>query len=304
MSYDSFVSLVTAGLKERLGKEYVIRVNQITKNNHLLLDGLSVSRSDSSVAPTVYLQDCYERYQNGVSAEKIIRDLVSLYQSCSSGPQLDPDLIARTDFALPRIAFKLIHRASNTELLKEVPYRPVLDLAVVCFLYLGKQGTSHLTSLITRSHLKLWDLGEEDLFRAAFQNTPILFPPRLCSIQDAIGQVVASPDQETGSSSPDFLYLLTNHLGMDGAGAMLYPSVLSDFAQKKGQDLIILPSSIHEVLLLPTDDPDCGKELSRLITQINHTQVSKEERLSNQAYLFSAQTQQLTVLSPSEENSL
>ena len=303
MSYDAFVSHVTSSLKQRLGEEYVVQVNQITKNNSLVLDGLSIFQKDSFIAPTVYLQECYDRYRGGLPMDALLDEILSLYHAHAGSPKFTLEMLERTDFVLPHIAFRLIHRASNEQLLKTVPYRPILDLAMVCFLHLGKEGKRHLTTRITHDHLKLWEISEDDLFRIALQNTPSLFPARLCPVREAVDQMMDFPGPRK-SEAPDFLYLLTNRPGIDGAAAMLYPSLLADFAQKRGHDLVILPSSVHEVLLMPTDDPGDGDGLSQLITQINRQQVPKDERLSNQAYLFSRETGQLSVLSSSAETSL
>ena len=43
---------------------------------------------------------------------------------------------------------------------------------------------------------------------------------------------------------------LTNTEKLYGASAILYPNILSYFAKRLKADLYLLPSSIHEVLLL------------------------------------------------------
>ena len=63
------------------------------------------------------------------------------------------------------------------------------------------------------------------------------------------------------------------------------------------KDLIILPSSIHEVLLLPDDGDISYAEMSRLVTHINRSEVPKEDRLSNQVYLYSRNTGDITMAS-------
>ena len=80
---------------------------------------------------------------------------------------------------------------------------------------------------------------------------------------------------------------------------MLYRDIIKDFADQEEADVIILPSSIHEVLLLPDDGDISYNEMSRLVAHINQTEVPKEDRLSNQVYFYSRQNQSLTLASSS-----
>ena len=312
MSYDVFVSQVVSRVKQHFGSGYSISLHQVPKNNGLMLDGLSISRQDCPIAPTIYLNPLYDRFKKGVPLEELLKEIITLYQENASLLSIDPDLLSRTDFVLPRLAVKLIHRASNRELLEQIPFRPFLDLAIVCFLYLGIREGRQMTVLVSCAHLNLWDLSQEDLLRIALQNTPKLFPFRLCSVKEAMEEMLStltdSADiQALPHSSwdgPEFLYLLTNRQGLDGAAAMLYPSVLRDFSNREGKDLIIFPSSVHEVLLLPVSDPAQGAHLSSMVREINHAQVPREERLSNQVYLYRRDTGEFSVLSESPETVL
>ena len=312
MSYDVFVSQVMSLLKQHFGSDYSISVHQVPKNNGLLFDGLSISRRDCSIAPTIYLNPLYARYQKGVPLEELLTEIIALYQENASLSPINPELLSRTDFVLPRLAVKLIHRQSNNVLLEQVPFRPFLDLAIVCFLYLGVREGRQMTVLVSYAHLNLWDLNQEVLFRIALLNTPRLFPFRLCSVKEAGEEMLGSLPKSANMQAfphncreePEFLYLLTNRLGLDGAAAMLYPSVLKDFSNQEEKDLIIFPSSVHEVLLLPVSDPSQGTHLSSMVREINQAQVPREERLSNQVYLYRRSTGEFSILSESGETIL
>lgn len=312
MPYDVFVSQIMSRLKQYFGSDYSISLHQIPKNNGLMLDGLSISHLDCPIAPTIYLNPVYARYEKGASLEELLSEIIALYQENASRSSVSLELLSRTDFVLPRLAVKLIHRASNKTLLEQVPFRPFLDLAIVCFLYLGVREGRQMTSLVSYAHLNLWDLSQEDLLRIALQNTPRLFPFRLCSVKEAMEEMLSSLTDSADIQAlphsfwdgPEFLYLLTNRQGLDGAAAMLYPSVLKDFSDREGKDLIIFPSSIHEVLLMPVSDPSQGAHLSSTVQEINRAQVPREERLSNQVYLYCRNTGAFSVLSESAETFL
>ena len=83
------------------------------------------------------------------------------------------------------------------------------------------------------------------------------------------------------------MYVLTNQNKLNGASCILYEHLLELFADRLGADLYILPSSVHEVILIPATSDTSFAELSRMVKEVNETQVSPEEILSDHVYYFS-----------------
>ena len=86
------------------------------------------------------------------------------------------------------------------------------------------------------------------------------------------------------------LHVLTNRRGIYGASCMLYRDIIKDFADQEGADVIILPSSIHEVLLFPDHLMFDHAFLCRTVQEINQEDVPKEDVLSDRIYIFSRET--------------
>ena len=91
------------------------------------------------------------------------------------------------------------------------------------------------------------------------------------------------------------LYVLSNHMGRNGAIAMVYEGMLKDFATVLDHDLIILPSSIHEVLLVPYEEELCMEELKEMVRHINRTEVAEEEVLSDNVYIYRRKTDKISI---------
>lgn len=89
--------------------------------------------------------------------------------------------------------------------------------------------------------------------------------------------------------------MLTNQKGLAGDGCILYPGILKDFADRTNNDVVILPSSIHEVLLLDLSEPVHFSELNKMIQMINRAEVPREDRLSNHVYLYSRTSDRITI---------
>ena len=234
MLYHTFLSAVRQQLEKRLGDGYVLTIHRIPRNNGLSLDGLSICEKGSRVAPTLYLNSCYQRFQSGTPLEQLLDELLSLYRQSLANNPFDLNLLEQAESVRPRVAYRLINAQSNRELLKTLPHIPVLDLAKVFYLDLGADERGAMTVRITSAHLAHWGMDLETLSRLADENTPRLFPARILSIGEALGELMRSGRREAGHP----LYILSNQNGISGAACMLYTDILKDFADRMKANLV------------------------------------------------------------------
>lgn len=284
MVYEGFLTAVKEQMERVLGPDYKLTLRKIPKNNGLVLDGLCIMKGDSNVSPAIYLNNCYQYYRSGMPLEDIVGQLLELYHCNQTPPDLNVQTLMSYDAVKNRIAFKLIHAKSNETLLKQIPHIRWLDLALVFFIYLKEDDSGIITALIHRDHLNLWNISLEDLKDRAFANTPELLPSTVTSMSSLI-DILEPGTPDCDQAAPFFI--LSNTSGINGAGCILYDNIIKNFADEVEQDVIILPSSIHEVLLLPDTGDISHEEMIRLVTHINETEVSEEDRLSNEVYLYS-----------------
>ena len=191
------------------------------------------------------------------------------------------------------LTIQLLPQKGNEELLAEVPHILWLDLAVV-FRYYWEEERYCCSMLIQWEYLADWNVTVEQVWRKARENMPRLFPVKLCSVEEAMrdmregmevkSQKIRDRKRETGLSVQ--LYLLTNQRGYNGATAIFYEGVLKEFAERVGKDLIILPSSIHEVLLIPDDGTSSYEMLSALVREVNRSEVPRRDQLSDHIYRY------------------
>lgn len=297
MVYEIFQTKITNSLQSHLGSDYELLLQKVPKNNGTLLDGLCITRKEQKVSPTIYLNSYYERYLEGIPFHSIVKEILQIYQN--NTPVTDLDFSVLNDFSRLRekVVCKLIHTASNKELLNTIPSVPYLDLSIVFYLYLDKTDSGQMTALIHNDHMKAWSTDTEELYRLALVNTPKLLPAQLRSMT-AVMKAIAREhmgseyreefiDDLLSASTVSPLYVLTNSSGICGACTILYPNQLKNFADMVEKDLVILPSSIHEVLLIPYNDTISFKELADMVSHINRSEVPVEDRLSDQVYLYS-----------------
>ena len=330
MKYETFLNEVKEQMQHELGEGYSLTLRRVPKNNGLILDGLCITKGSENVAPAIYLNPCYIQYRDGRAIGDIVKELMALYQANRTPPDMDYSRLSHYDEMKSQVACKLIHAASNQALLKDIPHVPWMDLAIVFYLCIHEDETGLMTAMINRQHMDIWDISLEELRRTALDNTPRLFPPVIssmdCMIEDMNEAALAgdgdsslcgdglpgggmsgdgmSGDGMSGFGLPDPdvsspFYVLSNISGINGAACILYRDVVKNFADGMEKDIIILPSSIHEVLLLPDEEGISCDEMSRLVTHINQTEVPKEDRLSNQVYHYSRIHQTIALASSS-----
>lgn len=288
MNYSSFCDYLLASLKNHLGPNVTITKEAIRKNNSVILDAFIIHLPACASSPVVYLMPLYQNYKNGSTIEQLASIVAARLKK--EAP-LSGDLIesARSfDKARNRIVYRLISQKNNEALLKDVPWIPFLDLAIVFYLHLGVRDDKQISSVIHNRLAKSWNISTAELYRLAEQNTPKLCPCSISLLEHLL--LGLDPDisedmlfHDTGLPP---LYVLTNKTGINGAACILYQDIIKDFAERIGSDLIILPSSIHEVLLFPDSHDQEYIYFRDMIQNVNAEDVAEEDILSDELYLY------------------
>lgn len=291
MNYEQFKAAILIQMQQLLEPGTTISLQTICKNNGLKLDGLVISSQSSNLSPTIFLNYYFERQDIFPDLNAICRDIQRTYEQNRTEESFDADFFTNYSAIKDRIAFRLIHYKKNKELLETVPYVRYLDLAVVFYCLLHLTETGNATVLIHNSHLKLWNITKKQLYKQACQTTPRLLPYDFRNISALLG---SQDDADTPSSFCP-MYVLTNSQKLYGASCMLYPGILEAISEKLRHDLFLLPSSIHEMILLPAENRSSHKELSEMVAQINQTELAADEILSSHVYYYSRTEQALHI---------
>lgn len=301
MNYASFCETLKQSLIPELAPDTVISLQKIRKNNGIIQDAYCIHTPGSTCSPIVYLDSLYENFQNGAN----VRDLCDIILTClDQDPPFTTDIFQKIrDFnsAKDRIAFRLISKEQNKSLLSDIPWVPYLDLALIFYLYLDSSHTGQTTALIHNQQMAAWNKSIDDLYLLSLVNTPRLFPPVLQPLEALLFDEMEGFEPSSSEILPDHsspispLYVLTNRSGIHGASCLLYHDIIKDFADRIQSDIIILPSSIHEVILIPDNNIYNYEEIQDMVQKVNSEDVPAEDRLSDQLYLFSRDRNHLTV---------
>ncbi len=312
MDYNDFLDQIKKEVQDFMGKDYKVTATHVKKNNGVRLDGITIAGKGQSVFPAFYLNSYYLDHQKGKSTTAIAEDIIAAYRAGGPQPELDLDFFRSYQQMKDRVLFKLVHYYKNHELLKEIPHIRFLDLAIIFYCRITHPLLENGTILITNSHLNIWQTTPETLYQDALRNTPAANPAVIQTMEDVLkglyaqelaekwgaeGEVSQVIDHVFDEHQGDVaktgqektvhrMYVLSNPEKLFGATAMLYPQVLDRFANQAGGGLYLLPSSVHEVIMIPDDGLQDKDELLKMVTEINDTQVDPEEVLAYSVYYF------------------
>lgn len=298
MEYKEFVEYIKMNAGYIAGEGGNITINHVIKNNGCEMDGLVIMGKGKDIAPTIYLDSFYELYTNGENIKNIIRQIEVIYEQNKNNVTFDVNILKHFDTIKDKIVYKVVNYRSNEKLLEQVPHKRILDLAVVFYCLLDNEYGRSATALIYNNNLKNWNVTIDDVYKAALKNTPDLLHSKISSMAalfEKCGVNVDGEEVDLKDYVPSDMYVLTNESKLNGAACILYENVLYDFAQKLGADLYILPSSVHEVILLPKLSMFEKDELVNMVKEVNTEGVAADEVLSDHVYEYNRTERLITM---------
>lgn len=254
LNYDEFKRKLLKRVRENAGEDMKVEIAAIQKNNGIQKEAIVFSDKEDNLHPLIYLDSIYSQYRAGTELSVCVGFTVGV---CRSVMDLNVDMVYKNwEDVRGKIEVTVINKAWNADAMSGIPHREFLDLVLYCRVIIDRNENG-VASTIVRSHmLREWGISEEELWEAAFSN----LKTEEFDIQD-VNEVLGFIFREGGLSGTldknefePVLYVLTNKYQNRGAVGMLRTDLLEKFAEQGSCDLYILPSSIHEVLLLKDDE--------------------------------------------------
>lgn len=314
MDFEEFKSEVVDRITDFLPEKYAdadVTLQEVTKNNDRQLTGLLIRTEDSNITPNIYLESFFDQYQDGKDMGDILENIADIRQRSEMSQGFDANQITDLDLVKDNIICKLVNADMNKDYLANKPHTMVEDLAVMYAVDLGSDGagTGHMSAPITYHLLEQYGITTEELHDIAMQNlaesniefktmrdvlVEMMFPD---GFDESDPRAMMLPPEEEIPS----MFVLTNEDKLNGAAAVLDPKTMEEISEKVGGDFYVLPSSLHEVIILP-DSPDMDKAtLENMVREINDGQVAPEDRLSDNVYMYDSQEKELVLADKMEE---
>ncbi|MGN0204687.1 MAG: DUF5688 family protein [Coprococcus sp.] len=297
LSYEEFVSYIRENVEDGLENTGIsgVSVTEVVKNNGVVFDTLTIEQEEGDYAPVFYLKDLYGRYLQGESEDVLAEQIIYFYRNHAEKQwDLEYQWFLHLENVYERIIMKAVNYEKNKVQLENCPHIRELDLALTFRILMEKDEEQIGTILVNNEMMREWETSEFDLFDLAVKNMQRLWQPTLEPIQDILeGLIQMESDEKEIEYLKNYpvswdlsMYVLTNDLRLNGATILFYTDCLRQFASRIKKDIFVLPSSIHEVLLVPIADEMSAWDLRQIVEQVNHQLVSEEEVLSNHVYRY------------------
>ncbi len=290
MDIKKFGELLRDEVKDALGIAYNVELKEVIKNNGVVYHGLSIKEGGINVVPVVYIESYFETYKRGASIEKIKDSIVKGLREFSVHREIDASFFTDFSKVAPMLCFRLVNSKTNEKRLMNIPIRKFEDLSLVPVCNLETAALKGGTITITRDHLKLWEVSENELWENIFDNAASVLPPKV----RLMGEIVKNHLPFINNTPAEHLLVVSNKEEHYGASVILYPDFLMNLAGRLEDDLYIIPSSVHETIIIPA----CmlmmlPEEMVNMIGEVNECALKAEDVLSSNLYYFCRSTGEL-----------
>lgn len=251
-----------------------------TIKNGVIFEGIII-RNEDIIAPVIYTEQLLrDAEEKGKSISEVVSDIINVYEE-SRHREIPIEELMNRDRFLNNV-FIGLQRASEEQLVK----KPTEFDGIEAYLYVrGMKDSSGIYSVkVTQGYLDHTGVDIKEAWKAARENT--YAEAEMRSMASVMADMCGIPEEEVPETD-NALYVVSNRCKMKGASAILDRDMLRGFAKRHGvNELVVLPSSIHEMLVLPFDTSIDIDAMSEMVREINATKVSPEERLTDRAYLI------------------
>ena len=301
MDYKEFCETIKDDINNFLPEQfadYDVTLHTVVKPNVGEMVGLTfVSPVSGIPAPVIYLEPYYDAYLNkGMDTTRIMSQIaVTAVQGIEKGKSMFPGAVdvipdmGDWNKVKGQVTVRALCVSRNAELLQNIPCRLHGDIALIYQVNVDTIDSS-LTVRITNDMVKQYGISEPELYETAMENSQRQQKVTCRPMGEVIGDLFDIPADDPSLAGPSGLYVLSTEKMQFGAAAIFYPGVMEKLGKSIPEGFYVLPSSIHEVLILPKNQGEKAM-LESMVQEINATQVAPEEVLSDFVSEYDSRTQ-------------
>ena len=280
MDYETFKQEMTEDLKQRLYERGIEDVemsfHNVEKANQSY-ESLTVRQEGSNVGVNFNIENAFAEYEHtGDYAGVLAESTHAIMQGLENVPSVDTSELTNYEAMKEKLSIEVISAETNAELLTKIPHESMEDMAVVYRFVLESNDAGRASILVTNDMIDHMGVTHEQLKADALENAPEIRPAVIQGMSEVMREMMGPEAFEMfglPEEQEEMMYVATVPDKNSGAGVLAYQDFMDQAAEKLGGDFYILPSSIHEILLVP----DNG---------VNATQVNPEEKLTDNVYHY------------------
>lgn len=279
MNRKEFYEYVKDNVKEYLPESYKdaeIKLQEVEKNNGLKLTGITIPNGDQRIVPTVYLDSLYQEYIHGKDVDSCVGDVADMRIEAQGKAEFFdmgvPDILDYEKMK-DKLQMRICDKEWNTDLLADKVVTEHGDFAAYYAVNLEENGEGISSIPVTVSLMNEWGVSAEQIQADAM----VADRKRGVTLMDM--KAMENP-----------MFCLTNKAKMNGASLLLQEDIRKQIGECLGSDYFVIPSSVHEVLILPDNGIFQVPELNAMVQKVNETQVERQEQLSDKVQFCDKKT--------------
>ncbi len=288
---DSLAEDVREKLEGKTGEKYSVEVHTIDKMNESY-EALTVKPENSAVGVNISATALYEQVQQGEPYESIADKAAFIVETAlENRPDFNLDELTDYDKMKQTLAMEVVSAERNADLLERVPHRNIEDMAVVYRFVLNDDESGRGTILVTNKMLENYGVSADQLHEDAMKNAPEIKPAIIRGMSEVLGQQMGVEDLAAiGLDIPpeeEMMFVATVEGNIHGAGVIAYQDFMEKASERVGGgDFFILPSSVHELLIVPDNGTMDLKHLEDMVKEVNATTVDPVDQLTDSVYHY------------------
>lgn len=288
MDYENFKQDFQESLKEELaerGMDTDVSFQKVEKMNESY-DAVTVKPIDSIIGANFNVEKAFASYEAGTDMDEVVNHTAdSVEKAFREAPQIDITAITDYEQMKSKLSMEVVSADRNADLLQNVPHEKMEDMAVVYRLMLGQMNEGSGTVLVTDQLMERFGITHEQLRQDALENAPEIRPSEIRGMSEVMNEIAPGMAPEIAPEDEQ-MFVASVPDKIRGAGVIAYPNFMEDAAEKMGGDFFVIPSSIHEVLLVRDNGEMTSKDLENMVKEVNATQVEPEDQLTDHVYHY------------------
>lgn len=294
MNYEDFKDEFVEAVKDQLseqGRDVRVEVRETNKLNESYA-AITVTPEGSNVGVNVNLDKFYEAYDKGTSFDDVVDKAVDVINGgLENTPSFDVATLSDYSQMKDKLAMEVVSAETNKEMLENVPHQNMEDMAVVYRFVLESDDDGRASILVTNNLIESMGVTPEQLHADALENAPLIKPAEIKGMTEVMMEMMGAEQAEMMGIVPmdpkdEQMFVASVPDKIHGAGVLAYQNFMDQAAERAGGDFFILPSSIHEVLIVPDNGSMQLKDLEAMVREVNATQVAPEDKLTDNVYHY------------------
>ena len=302
MDFNEFQNQILQEAKDRMWGVQV-EIRPVEKLQGESYTGLSIQPNDSPMAATLNLDSVYNQMvDQGKSFQEVADDLIThAADIIVDMPKIDVNDITNYDQMKNTLVVQVIPTDRNAEMLADIPHKNIEDMSLVYRMQIDQNENGTSSVLITNAMLENYGVTVNQLHQDAMDAAVINNPATFRSMQEVLSDLMGMPADLMPPMDGPQMYVASVENSLNGAGVIAYPDFMNQVAEQVGGDFFVLPSSVHEVLVIPDDGSIDRHDLESMVREVNASEVLPKDQLSDNVYHYDSQDQVFELAGKYEE---